>query len=110
MTDTQILDRILGAMKMYAQQQSPISPANAASLVECAEYDRGCKRELPSQAAYQRFWQCRHHPEAIHNWSEDANCEYGCDKSELRWFDHGFNSEPVLYSTTTLSQPPNDHE
>lgn len=140
MTDTEILDRILGVMKVYSQQLSPISPKNAASLVECAEYDRGCKRDtytngtsfsdqtvseffrtpgpyattavienygLPGQRtvrttvpvspppwfvdAYQRFWRCRHHPDAIHNWSEDSHCEHGCAKSELRWFDHGIN-------------------
>lgn len=45
MTDTDILNRLISVLKIYARHQSPVSPLNCANLVECAEADRGCKRE-----------------------------------------------------------------
>lgn len=46
---------------------------------------------VPSECYYaQEFWRCKHHPSAINNWYDgETACGYGCEKSELRWFDNG---------------------
>jgi hypothetical protein len=35
------------------------------------------------------FWRCVHHPSAIDNWWAKRDCEFGCHKNELRWYDNG---------------------
>lgn len=104
MTDTEILTQLCANMRSYWVTGVPLPPARikqwAVWVDERRKEQPGCRRESTTwkteyyqdpNTPFQDFWRCGHYPEAIHNWAAQDVCEHGCDKIELRWYDHGVN-------------------
>lgn len=119
MNDTNILNAILRSMMLYADDNTPASPALLRREVEWAQQQRYKeeRRAVPPSttilhdeyqarytvkvtpigagtvnagASFQEFWRCKHYPSSIDNFfNRELVCEHGCHKSELRWFDNG---------------------
>jgi len=48
---------------------------------------------------YQHYWCCEHHRSAIENFFKPRHtCEWGCQESELKWYDHGKNQLPKSWA------------
>jgi len=117
-TDTDILDSVLIALKAAHSIGVPKPPAQFKAWADWIEQERNPERRLVANPTYQNFWRCKHHPEAIANWSHGTGwfCSHDCGQSALQWCDNGFNPLPAQADVPRGNiclgngQPPNDHE
>lgn len=118
MNDTDILDKVLASLRLYAHDGTPASPSLLgleADWIERKRTEEASERRVAPgtnwpythglcascqqpfhgiEPCKQAFWKCAHYPSSIDNFFNADSCEHGCDRTELRWYHNGCHPKP----------------